>query len=70
MLFSSSVVLLFRDCSERGAYPALVWYTRGMVVFFLTPLALSNPFLALEGTLTFLGILEYFMKFTRGTGQA
>ncbi len=63
-------VLLIRDFSEKGAYPSLLWYTRGMLLYLLAPAALASPATAIGVTLVLVGILEYFLRHTRGTGQA
>ena len=69
LLILSNVTLL-RDPSERNSYGALLWYTRGMVLSFLSPIALVHSTVAVSVSVVFLAAMEYFLSKTRETSQA
>lgn len=65
-----SNILLIKDPSEKASYHALVWYTRGMLIYFLVPVYFGALGIAIITTVFFIITLEYTMSFTKGTGQA
>jgi len=65
-----SNIILIRDPSEKNSYGALLWYTRGMVLTFLSPVALGYWHVALGTAFVFMISMEYFLLKTRRTGQA
>ena len=65
-----SNIILFRDPSEKNSYRSLLWYTRGMVLAFLSPIALVHSTEAVSVSVVFLAAMEYFLSKTKGTSQA
>ncbi len=65
-----SNIILIRDPSEKNSYRALLWYTRGMVLTFLSPVSLGHGMAALGAAFVFMAAMEYFLSKTRKTGQA
>jgi len=70
VLLVLSNVILIRDPSEKNSYRALLWYTRGMVLSFLSPIALVHSTVAFSVSVVFLAAMEYFLSKTKETSQA
>ncbi|MBI2619293.1 MAG: UbiA family prenyltransferase [Ignavibacteriales bacterium] len=66
----SSSFILIRNPSQHNSYKVLIWYTRGMVLYFLSPIAIVHSVGAVAASAGFLGLMEYFFSKTRGTYQA
>lgn len=65
-----SNVKVIKDPSEPSSYDALLWYTRGMVLYFLSPIALVKTGETILIVILFMGLMEFFLVKTRGTHQA
>jgi len=70
MFLARSTILLIRNPGERHSYLALLWYTRGMVLFFLSLVVLFSWIVAAVAITLFMPAMEYFLAETASTGQA
>ncbi len=70
MIVIVSNTILVKDPSQKNSYKSLLWYTRGMVLYFLSPIAIVHSVGAIVASVGFLGFLEFFLSKTRGTNQA